>query len=152
MILYVQNRAHWLNAKGRPEEVKFWNGRGKKLTIIPEFKVSEFAAVWQSWWQSLQPSWHIQDGLLLSNAVPADEEWSSLCRGGSNGLFIVLMCLSWWMSKPMSSEELVTFQVAKADVLWVLQQMLRNFTNPSSQKRSAEDTIANTSPTKRRRV
>jgi hypothetical protein len=80
---YMQNRAHWLNAKGRPEEVKFWNGRGKKLTIIPEFKVSEFAAVWQSWWQSLQPSWHIQDGLLLSNAVPADEEWSSLCRGAN---------------------------------------------------------------------
>jgi hypothetical protein len=118
----------------------------------PEFKVGEFATVWWTWWESLQPSWRTQDSWPLSHHVPLDEDWSGLHRGGINGLFIVLMCLSWWVSKDLSPKELEVFQEAKSDVAWVLKQVMGSFvSNCPPLKRPAEDGDE-TSITKRQRL
>jgi hypothetical protein len=131
--------------------VKFWNARGKKFGIVPQFKVGEFAAVWRTWWESLQPNWRPQECWPPSRDTPPDEDWSVLRRGGINGLFVVLMCLSWWAQKLRSAKEQLAFKEAMSDVAWVIQQVFNSFAPFSQLKRPAEGND-DTDRTKRQRV
>jgi hypothetical protein len=116
-----------------------WNARGKKFSIVPEFKVGEFAVVWRGWWESLQPKWRPQDTWPPSQDTPPDEDWGILQRGGINGLFVIIMCISWWATKKMSSKEWSAFEAAKSDVAWVIRQVSHSLTRASPAKWPAED-------------
>ena len=59
---------------------------------MPVIKAAEFAAEWKEWWNTLQPSWR-SDG--SNQDCLADADWQVLQKGGSNGIFIIIMCLSW---------------------------------------------------------
>jgi hypothetical protein len=144
-----QDRKQWLSTKGRPEEVKWWNGRGKKLANIPVFTVVEFAMSWTSWWQSLQPSWRAQKSWPPSRVVPLEEDWKIFHQGGANGLFIVVMCLSWWSSRAKTAKERTSFEAAKADVAWVFEQVCASLPPVVGEKRACEG-LPN-EPKKRRR-
>lgn len=54
--------------------------------------------------------------------VPADADWTDLRRGGSNGLGLVVMALSWWVGlTPTPDSDLAT---AIDDVKWVLSKLV----------------------------
>lgn len=131
--------------------MKFWNAQGKKFNIVPQFKVGEFAVVWRAWWESLQPSWRPQEYWPPSRDTPPDEDWGVLHRGGINGLFVVLMCLSWWAQKSLSAKEQLAFKEAKSDVAWVIQQVLNSLAPSSQLKRPVEENNA-TDSAKRQRI
>ena len=45
-----------------------------------------------NWWNNIQPEWR-----RSGQDSPQDPSaWSYILSGGSKGLFLVLMCLSWW--------------------------------------------------------
>lgn len=45
-----------------------------------------------NWWGNIQPDWR-----RSGQDSPQDPSaWSYILSGGSKGLFLVLMCLSWW--------------------------------------------------------
>lgn len=106
---------------------------------MPVFKPGEFAVVWKNWWESLQPTWRLRETWPLSRKTPSGEDWSVLRRGGINGMFIVLMCLSWWTLKKLSAKERDVFEGAKSDVVWVIQQVSDSLVLPSELKRRGED-------------
>jgi len=83
-------------------------------------KVKEFAVQWKEWWDTLQPSWRSGGPELLHRDCPADADWKVLQRGGSNGIFIVVMCLSWWGKAATSPKDRELFNAAVDDVAWVL--------------------------------
>ncbi|TFK79973.1 hypothetical protein K466DRAFT_504691, partial [Polyporus arcularius HHB13444] len=94
-------QANWLSPKSRPEEVKWWIGRARKYDKVPKIKSLEgFTTQLRKWWSRLQPTVRIpEDGDIwaLEKTAPADpSKWSDVRRGGCNGIFMVLMCLSWW--------------------------------------------------------
>jgi len=70
----------------------------------------------------MQPSWRIISDGSFSKAVPTDETWSNLGKGGSAGLYIVTMALSWWVRVVQGNDDLALWAVVD-DVCWVLGQL-----------------------------
>lgn len=142
-----------ISAKARPEEVAWWIKRHKQPTSVPKVKVSEFGTEWNGWWGAMQPLWrHIDEGSPLSRDAPVTEDWDSLSRGGSTGLFLVVMALSWWFLGYTSAEPTNEFWSAVGDVTWVLETITNVLPIHSvGQKRPGEeeDIISNRPGSKR---
>ena len=51
------------------------------------------------------------------------------------------MCLSWWVSKAMSTKDLVTFEEAKVDVAWVIQQVLDSLSSTAQLKWPTDESL-----------
>lgn len=92
----------------------------------PTVNASEFGVAWHVWWKLMQPEWRRRDqDLLLNRDVPSGETWEILARGGSNGFFLVVICLSWWFQGFQSTEPTDEFWSSVNDVTWVLNEMTK---------------------------
>jgi hypothetical protein len=79
-----------------------------------------------AWWKGMQPEWRASldtDGTLIRD-TPAYEDWLALKKGGTAGMYIVVVGLSWWVkaqtSGPDNSNDAWS---AVADLLWVFRQI-----------------------------
>ena len=78
----------------RPDVVSAWI-KSKKKTSPPEIDVEEFASSFMAWWIALQPGWRLADDGSFKYEMPKDEDWCVLRKGGSAGLYVVVVALSW---------------------------------------------------------
>ncbi|KAJ6490425.1 hypothetical protein C8R47DRAFT_977341, partial [Mycena vitilis] len=107
-------------ADGRPSEIQTWIKYARATR--PEIKNSvQFIEKWQGWWKSINPSWRLQDGVLVKKSEGA---WDVMRKPGSNGFLGVLACLKWWREEKGSTSE---WADALADVTWVLRTLLTRF-------------------------
>jgi hypothetical protein len=80
----------------------------------------------------MQPAWREgPEGDTLVRTVPADEDWTPLIRGGSNGLSLVVMALSWWVSALDAPDS--DLSEAISDVKWVLSELVTTLSSPMSE-------------------
>lgn len=91
-------------------------------------KLSEYTASWWKWWQLVQLSWCLGDGLLLSCQLPSNADWSATEKGTPNSFFMILLGLRLWAlglkhSGNSSAEYSDDFSHAMGDTAWVLWQM-----------------------------
>ncbi|PPR06473.1 hypothetical protein CVT24_002573 [Panaeolus cyanescens] len=144
-----------LSTTNRPQEVADWIKRHKhKKTEPMDVNSSIFGDQLKAWWTCLQPKWRQVPGPdgLLSRAVPSDEDWVSLARGGNNGIFLVVLALSWWIrSLDTSTPHGHDAWRMVDDVYWVLSclQRLLQKEATTGKKRLAENSEPS-SNTKRR--
>lgn len=142
-----------ISTKARPEEVAWWIKRHKQPSSVPKVKVIEFGTEWNSWWRAMQPAWRLGDNRLsLGRNTPSTEDWDALARGGSNGLFLVIMALSWWFKGFAPGNPTAEFWTAVNDVTWVLEGVTSVLSSrPVAQKRSGdeEDILADQPVSKR---
>ncbi|KAJ2911921.1 hypothetical protein MD484_g8491, partial [Candolleomyces efflorescens] len=117
-----------MNTTSRPKAVQTWI-RSHKKTLIPDIDLAVYPTQTLAWWKSNQPSWRIEgvDGmnpLGFKRTAAPDADWTTLSRGGTAGIYTVVMALSWWISRAGSewSEELAAFV---DDLAWVLGEMSR---------------------------
>ena len=63
----------------------------------------------------------LEDVWLLPHIEPRQpEEWDAVCRGGNNGLFLVVLSLAWWICACHGEEQpLDDVLVAVEDMSWV---------------------------------
>ncbi|TDL14788.1 hypothetical protein BD410DRAFT_703192, partial [Rickenella mellea] len=97
--MLILSQAHRLGTSGRPEEVHVWLKGGRRLNVLPEIDVADFATQWRKWWTRLQPVVRIPStaaGWPLLRPASADIDWSRTRRGGRNGLLVVVITLMWW--------------------------------------------------------
>ncbi|PPR07942.1 hypothetical protein CVT24_001010 [Panaeolus cyanescens] len=123
-----------LNVRGRPSEVTTWI-KDKKKHIVPKLTALKFGKEWIQWWHNLQPpSRRDGDGIpQLRQNVPS-EEWSkTLLKGGTAGIYTVVVALAWWV---MSYPEEPDLWSCVDDTKWVLCQLLATH---ASKKRAADD-------------
>ncbi len=82
------------------------------------------------WWVKIQPTW--RGGESLNKTLPTDANWEPILRGGSNGLSMVVMALSWWIqaigSIQQQDEKLST---AIHDITWVLSKLVSMLSSAS---------------------
>ncbi|KAJ7886984.1 hypothetical protein B0H13DRAFT_1627685 [Mycena leptocephala] len=92
-----------LPSKHRPEQVSTWiskNLRGKRGLEPRVTDPRAYAAQWQRWWDSLQPSWREKetDGRWSIEAYgEAGREWGPLYQWGVNGTLSILASLYFWV-------------------------------------------------------
>jgi hypothetical protein len=78
----------------------------------------------------MQPAW--REGEPLVKNVPVDADWTPLVYGGSNGLSLVVVALSWWVcavqahnAENLNAEDLDAEVLdAIRDVTWVLSKLI----------------------------
>ena len=72
----------------------------------------------------MQPSWR-NNGESLVREVPRGESWQTVRKGGTSGMYVVVIGLSWWV-KAQHDERDVDAWTLVDDVSWVIQQLKKN--------------------------
>jgi hypothetical protein len=87
----------------------------------------------------MQPSWRDQGGPLVRD-VPQGETWQTLRKGGTAGIYIVIIGLSWLIkAEQLMVEKLDTEAWTLVDdISWVVKQMTKgmDLSERVSQKRA----------------
>jgi hypothetical protein len=88
----------------------------------------------------MQPSWRLAADSSFIYTMPADEEWCLLHKGGSAGLYTVIVALSWWIRVLPQADSSIRAWTAVHDVCWVINQISKKIM-PASQgnKRGCKD-------------
>ncbi|PPQ87864.1 hypothetical protein CVT24_004728 [Panaeolus cyanescens] len=137
-----------LNVSNRPSSVSRWV-KDKKKHLIPDINATTYGNDWTVWWYDLQPpSRRNSDGVPhLRPAIPLDEWSKTLLKGGTAGIYTVVVALSWWVTLHPEDPAL---WVCVEDVHWVLCQLLSS--HQASKKRrvcDAEQDISHVSKKRR---
>jgi hypothetical protein len=123
-----------LDCTGRPDIVAQWLKNGRKLDLPPVISdLESFVKSWWFWWTNLQPEWQKGSGEILSREINGG--WSSICKGGSNGFFMVVLTLAWWLDGINGVTGDDEFSKALNEVNWVLDNLL------SSSKRTCDEEL-----------
>ena len=133
IYIYIQNLA----TKRRPQEISNWI-KSKKKDIVPLVKPGVFGKRFMEWWKLLQPSWR-NDKDSLVRSLPQGETWDGLRKGGTAGIYTVVISLSWWIKSQFAERDPIAWKAVE-DISWVIQQMMNSSTSPASktQKRALE--------------
>lgn len=122
------SKANRLSTEQRPDEVGWWiKDRRKYEKPPPLTDLRLFGASWKAWWQGLQPDWR-QASWPPSQVQVAEtqDEWEGLDKGGRNGIFVVVLTLSWWWSSAVDAgTSMDEVKVAVEDVRWVMGVMAK---------------------------
>jgi hypothetical protein len=123
--------------------------RRRRFDLTPKVNATEFGAEWRTWWTSIQPAWREADDWPLSHVASSGADWGVLEHAGTNGLFLILMALSWWGTEIPSQcdKRRADFVLAIHDVQWVLMELVKNM--GTSKKRDADNGSMEQPATKR---
>lgn len=121
-----QQHCNRLNKDKRPELITLWMGAGRRYDRGGKFptraRATAHAASLVAWWFDLQPAWRKPRGTFpMVRSGPADS-WNSLCRGGSNGIFLFIVALSWLPPKCPFNDPAVADLLD--DVAWAMRRMV----------------------------
>lgn len=105
-----------MNVASRPIEVKTWIG-SKKKAVIPDVAIEDYSKHWSKWWDTLQPAWRVGRGCN----VPESPDWTCLQKGGTSGIYTVVVSLAWWAGKVSNTHD--SFWELVGDVEWVLREL-----------------------------
>lgn len=123
-----------LTKKARPQPVADWLDRQPGFHVAPPIGTPlEYGTSWCTWWRSMQPRWRREGDKLgdvqLSRCEMVDEAWVNVAKAGCNGIFLVLVSLSWWLVAAKEDSDRCWCLEAIDDVGWVLKQLVRRFAN-----------------------
>lgn len=138
--LYLSNfiLLKFMSTTSRPGEIAKWI-KSKKKDYVPLIKPGFYGPLFMKWWKGLQPSWRAQGDTFLSRNTPTVNNWSVLRKGGSAGLYTVVIGLSWWI-KAQTMQRNADSWIIVDDITWVIHQMNMDVSgNLAQSKRSCED-------------
>jgi len=72
------------------------------------------------WWRAIKLEWRKQSDGPLSRDTPEKESWASLKKGGSAGLYTIIMALSWWVVTLKARSDDPQVWATINDIIWVL--------------------------------
>jgi hypothetical protein len=104
--------------------MKPWiKSRIDKKHVAPDVQPEEYGKSFMKWWTVLQPSWRRMVGGTLTKDMPDDEKWGVLMKGGTAGVYTVVVALSWWIKSLGMAANGGEASVVVRDVTWVLDQV-----------------------------
>lgn len=121
----------------RPSEVADWI-KSKKKDSPHQVDPDTYGSSFMTWWIAIQPEWRLADDSTFKYMAPVDEDWRVLHKGGSAGLYTVVVALSWWVMA--LTPEVPSFRAwtAVRDVQWVIEEIYKKI-QPQGKKRGRED-------------
>ncbi|KAJ3484468.1 hypothetical protein NLJ89_g11978 [Agrocybe chaxingu] len=135
-----------LPTKNRPPEVAAWI-KSKKKDITPTVNPDKFGRSFASWWMAIQPHWRVTPENNLVQEVRKTEKWEMLVKGGTAGIYVVVMALSWWLrALKTDKKDDPTWATAENavwatvdDVSWVLSQLRGTVSRRGTKRPLRED-------------
>ena len=117
-----QSRRLALPCTNRPAQVAAFIKNARDFSCGDKIDVEKFGANVVQWWLTIQPttrkSWPPSYGPL-----PAGFSFKYFNHGGPNGVFLVILCLSWWADALTPETDHTSFNLVVNDVRWVLEQV-----------------------------
>ncbi|KAH8094961.1 hypothetical protein DFH11DRAFT_1555174 [Phellopilus nigrolimitatus] len=115
-----------LAAVNRPLVVREWNQRKRVITSIPKIDIRVYPGQWRAWLKALMPDWRFMDDLdwPFSRCTPESEPWTSVRKGGKNGIFLIVLTLFWWRSVAKTNNELAEYLSALEEASWLFTQLV----------------------------
>ena len=127
--------------KLRPREISDWI-KSKKKDSVPSVEIGQYGKLLKEWWVLMQPSWRDQGGPLVRD-VPQGETWQTLRKGGTAGIYVVIIGVSWLIkAEQLKNAELDTDAWTLVDdISWVIKEMRKGMglSERMSQKRAREN-------------
>jgi hypothetical protein len=105
--------------------------------VVPTLDVASYRKIFKEWWANIQPSWRNEGGTFMRN-VPQDESWQTLKKGGTSGIYVIIVGLSWWV-KAQHVERDADVWALIGDLSWVIQQMKKGMGLVQKRVRDADD-------------
>ena len=141
-----------LPTTSHPDEVTAWI-KNKKKDSPPEVDADEFGSSFMAWWIAIQPNWRLSNDATFIYDVPNDEDWCLLCKGGSAGLYTVVVALSWWVGALPAEPPSLRAWSAVRDVQWVINQVYKKALSAAQGTKQGRDdgTIGAMQPAKVKR-
>ena len=122
MLRHTHPALQNLPTTSRPAEVAAWI-KNKKKEVPPEVDPDTYGSSFMTWWFAIQPTWRLSDNASFVYEAPPDEDWRLLHKGGSAGLYTVVVALSWWIrALPLHLPCLRAWSAVR-DVQWVIDQI-----------------------------
>ena len=81
-----------------------------------------FGARVTEWWLTIQPTAR-KEWPPTYKPLPEDYSFEYFECGGPNGVFLVVLCLSWWANALTPGMDHTNFGLVVHDVHWTLQQI-----------------------------
>ena len=115
-----------------------------------EVNAKKYGLSFMAWWIAIQPEWRMAEDGSFKYEVPKDEEWLVLHKGGTAGVYTVIVALSWWIRA--LTPDISSFHTwgAVHDVQWVINQINMKFA-PAGGKKQQHENLATSGPSKRKR-
>ncbi|KAF8984122.1 hypothetical protein BDQ17DRAFT_1437145 [Cyathus striatus] len=97
----------------------------KSPTYLPEVDSKLFGLEMVNWWRAIQPEWQKpKDTDTLYRSTPEDYTWMDMEFGGSTGLCMVIMAMSWWLQAGFSDKNNSdSFWILVEDITWSFNQI-----------------------------
>jgi hypothetical protein len=123
-----QARDHKLSVVSRPEALKKWVNSGRDFYKIPStvHPLNSFITNFINWYRSLQPpsrSWPAVAPYPSLTGPDTLEEWGELRKAGPNGIFTVLMGLSWICQLAEKPDHFLSLEWLSADISFVIERV-----------------------------
>jgi hypothetical protein len=103
--------------------------RARKAETPKGLEVQNFGERFLAWWHSLQPTWRVSTHLAAPGTYKRGEsaEGSLEClnKGGSNGIFLVIVSIGWLIAAHGEKPINPAVQEVIEDVSWVLEVLSR---------------------------
>jgi len=111
-----------LTCQNRPTEVAAFMKNARDFTCGDKVDVTRFSKAVIQWWLTIQPTTR-KDWPPSYNPLPGDFSFDYFNRGGPNGVFLVILCLTWWANSLTPDTDHTSFGLVVHDVNWVLEQI-----------------------------
>jgi hypothetical protein len=98
--------------------------KSKKKDRSPDVDPDTYGSSFMAWWVAIQPKWRLADDSSFVYTLPTGEDWRLLHKGGSAGLYTVVVALSWWVKAIPPGDPGIRAWTAVKDVQWVIKQIL----------------------------
>jgi hypothetical protein len=128
MSLLINNSFNYQSTRlalpsgNRPSEVAVFMKYGRDFTRGDNVDADKFGRKVVQWWLTIQPTGR-KMWPPTYEPLPEDFSFKYFDCGGPNGVFLVVLCLSWWANALTIDTDNIDFGLVVRDVRWVLEQV-----------------------------
>jgi len=95
---------------------------GRDFSRGDNVDAEKFGTSFLEWWLTIQPTTR-KMWPPTYEPLPEGFSFDYFNRGGPNGVFLVVLCLTWWANALTPDTDHTSFKLVTNDVCWVLEQV-----------------------------
>ena len=105
-----------------PTKVGQFQKWARKYSRGDDIDAAKFSVAVLKWWITIQPTTRKQWPPTY-NPLPGNFSFDYFNHGGPNGVFLMILCLGWWVNALTADMDLTDYTLVVNDVCWVLEQI-----------------------------
>jgi hypothetical protein len=118
----LKSKRQALPSSNRPNEVAQFQKWVRSYSRGENVDAESFGTAVVQWWITIQPTTQKQWPPTYA-PLPHNFSFDYFNHGGPNGVFLMVLCLGWWVNALTADTDLTDYTLVVNDVRWVLKQI-----------------------------